>query len=529
MKVLINTDKTYGKTCTVDSKHLHSKYNPVLEAMRNIEKQTREYQKNDEKMLSPRLLIMVGAGLGFELEALKNTYPNTPILPIYFDKILYKESAVSSKVLYAPPSYNDLRSVLQKTLRNIQLKSINQKDMLVYYWPSSANIWREYTTQSINEIKKIIEVHLAEEQTLEHFIAQWMRNACFHYLHIDTWNLPQKTENNIVVTAAGPSLNNQIKELQEKRNHYTLVSVSSALQCLFEHNLYPDVIVHQDSSYYSSQYLTNFPKSYTPLIAHPLHTSRNFLLRKYPSIILNTHQEIEGLLDIDNKTKHYVPIAPHATVLGTALELAWKLTNNSVYLAGFDLTSTPYGEHCFPHFQNKMFLQTRLFSQDMQILQKYFQTHHKVMIQNSNTYYRQNASQKMYSDWFLRWGHLDKIQRNFILSDVRYPHQTQIPITQTIRTSPKTLLPKKKKDTRIHIQSKETVGTQEKKKALYNSLADWNHLWKKNKKNKNTITTIANQKQYDENKQQNILSNLAQSISDDVFEDIIATVRKYID
>lgn len=529
MKVLINTDEIYGKTCTIDSKHLHSKYNPVSEAMRNIDKQTQAYQKNLEKTLTPRLLIMVGAGLGYELEALKNTYPNTPILPIYFNQILYKESFVASKVLYDPPAYNDLHAILTKTLQHTHLKSIEQKDILIYYWPSSTNIWKQHSYQSLNDIKKIIEVHLAEQKTLEHFIGQWMRNACFHYLHIDTWNMPQKTNADIVVTAAGPSLNSQIKELQQKRASYTLVSVSSALQCLFENDLYPDVIVHQDSSYYSSQYLINFPQSYSPLIAHPLHTSRNVLLRKHPSIILNTHQEIEILLGIAQKTNHYIPISPHATVLGSALEFAWQLTDQSVYLAGFDLTVTPYGDHCFPHFQNKSYLQTRLFSQDMHTLQKYFYTHRTVMIHNNATPYRQNASQKMYADWFATWNHIDKIQRSFILSDIQYPHQTQIPITKTIQTNTKKPFHKMKKDTKIHIHSKESINKNERKKALYNSLAEWKHMWKKNKKKQNTITTVVNKKQYDENKQQNILSNLSQSISDDVFDDIIASVRKYIE
>lgn len=495
------------KTCTVNSLRLHSKYNPKQEAVRNIEKLLHEKNISSvEEQSSPKLIIMIGAGLGYELEALHTKFPQSHIFPIYFNHTLYNESTVARKSIFNPPVHNDLTHSLRNILLSQQLQPLENKDIRVLYWPPSTRIWKHYMTPCIREVKDVIEMHIAEKNTINHFLSQWMRNACFHFLHINTWNIPYQTHKPIVVCGAGPSLNDSIHEIKKKREHIALMATSSTLHCLKKNEVYPDIIVHQDSSYYSAKYLIDVSFEYKPLIAYPLHTSRNAILRKFPSIILNSQQEAETLLNIGNS--HTIQVSPHATVVGTAIELAWQLTDNTVFLAGFDLSVESRGNHCYPHIQDKIYQRNKLDTLDTYLLANYFNAEHTLPLPHRNM--KQSNSLKIFSDWFIKWQHPNKSQKTFMLGDYEYPHYIKGQVTNKLP-----IMQGSSRNPIFPIKHTRKFDYDAQGESLRNLISQWEEAWssKKNMPSSKMSCTI---------------QNIKNTISEDTFNNIVSTIESYI-
>lgn len=505
----ITTSKQGVLTCKVDEVYLHSQYNPHQEAVRNMESQLSRMKSS----YPPKVIIIVGAGLGYELEVLRSKFPQTGIIPIYFNSILYNQNNTDNKILYSLTSDSLLQS-LRFYLRKENNILLTLQDIRILYWPPSANIWPQNTAYCLKDINDILLLHFSELQTIKQFISQWIRNACFHYLNIDYWYLPSApTQKNIVVTAAGPSLNDKIDELKKKRNEYILIAVSSSLSCLFAHRVYPDIIVHQDSSYYSSRYLIGFPADYSPYIAYPLQTSRSNILRNHRSIILNTKQEPENLLQLQSDMLN---ISAHGTVLGSALELAWQLTQNKVYLAGFDLCVDSSGQHCNPHLSlNVHHHGDRIYSYEQQLLHQFYSTPHELNLKRNNINIRQTIPLKSYSDWFSRWNHPSKQSKTVILSDIQFPHQESLPFESTIPQSRST-------QSSLSYRSIQRPPFHTRKKQLLYLTQKWLSLW----------DVIFLNKKQDTNHPLSIINTLEELsaiIQYDDFIKIVKSINEYTD
>lgn len=491
------------KTCKIDAQYLHSRYNPHQEALRNIQVQLTNYK---DTTTNNNIVLIVGAAMGYETSAVQEILPTSIIISIFFHSTLFELCTSTNKILYNQPMSSDMINTLRSILRTVTNYTTNQA--IVIYWPPSANIWPTHTVQCIKEIREYLAIHYAEMRTLKHFISQWIRNACFHYLHLENWVLPNIGDKNIVIVAAGPDLNRQIAELQKKRKEYTLIGVSSALKCLFSHHLYPDIIVHQDSSYYASRYLIDFPPHYTPYFALPLHASRSTKIRECPCIILNTYQETEHLLNVSNPTLN---ISPHGTVLGTALELGWKLTKNQVILVGFDLSMDSSGSHCIPHLSSDIYSISKLNPLETQNLKKFFKGNFKLKQKRYNTQLRQDESLKIYSDWFRNWKHPWKTSRCSILSSIDVPHHQGIKKINEIPTN-----------TTSHIQEiRYTEYTQQSSKIKTKTLMSLSERWLK-------IWNNIEQNEHYTNKEEpllNTLRTLQANLSYDEFTTLIHSIQ----
>ncbi len=246
--LLYSQDKLVS--CKIDDRLLHSRHRGQEEALRIFNTQN-ENQTKDKNDTEPSLVILLGASLHFDVDALRSLYPSASIIGIYFHKDLYDRSKADIPLFYDETSTDIFPRLLGRALR----KSEAQSGIKVHLWPVSTQIWKERTQGCLESMQQCIQLYLAEQKTQKTFLSQWLRNAFFHYLFLNSYQEIQQGSKPIVLASAGPTLNHFLPQLLQKRDTYYLVGVSSALRCLRDAGLDPDLVLHQDASYYARKLL----------------------------------------------------------------------------------------------------------------------------------------------------------------------------------------------------------------------------------------------------------------------------------
>ncbi len=414
--VHIYTAHTGKKTCNVEGKHLHSQYKPEEEALRIVVAQ----QNKQQNAKYIELVIILGASLGYEMKALNTLYPNAKIIGVFFHIDLYNEAPnninhkVVKKILYNDAIQNTHISVIQeyftKTIANISLKNI-----AIVQWTPASQIWHKHAISITSMLRDIFERQSAEKNTACFFMKQWLSNTIFHYLHLNTYKtIAQKSSKPVLVIGAGPTMPEYLSYIKTIQDKMLLVATSSSLSCMYAHEIFPDIIVHQDSSYYASTHLAVCKQiHHTDMhIAMPMHAGRSEVIRNTENILmLDTGQDIEALIPMPPCIKTLA----YGTVMGTALELSWQLSKNKVYLIGFDASIDIHGSHCFPHStQDAIRDGNRRASYETATRMPYVHAMHTLTKQRHNMPLKQTTALRIYSQWFEKWNDVRK-KRTYIL------------------------------------------------------------------------------------------------------------------
>ncbi len=410
--VRIYTARTGKKTCEVSGKHLHSKYKPEEEALRIVIEQQKEKQKHAQSI---ELVVVLGSALGYEIHAITTLYPKAKIIGIFFHHKLYNEAAhdnsyphIVEKILYEPPmedaGVHALQKQFAKTIGHIAVKNI-----VIIQWKPACRIWHESTAFVARMIKEVLEKQVAEKNTAQFFMRQWLSNTVLHYLHLEAYSIiAQKSSKPALIIGAGPTIMEQLPYIQTIRDNLIIVATSSSLACLYEYKIFPDIIVHQDSSYYASMHLAacRYMDNKAARIAMPMHASRSEVVRQVQDIVLlNSAQDMEANLPMPPCTK----TAAYATVMGTAIELSWKLSENKVYIIGFDASVDVHGSHALPHStQNAKYSGSRRAPYEGKLRMAYTKADYTLSIKRHGMPIKQTQPLRIYSRWFETWRHVHK-------------------------------------------------------------------------------------------------------------------------
>ena len=371
----INLDLLYSKegeveSCKVNNQSLHSKYNPTQEALKVFT------QQNIDIIKSQTRIVLIGAGLFYDVQAIRRLSPSTKIIAIYFHKELMIHSQADIALYYNihNTTQHNFSTTLKQAL-NTSFQALNNPshtDINVCYWPTSMRIWQQHGKQCIKNVKEIVMLHNSEINTLRHFLPQWIRNACYHFLHLQSYLKIKVGTKPIVITAAGHSLNNFLSEIQNIREKICLVALSSSLNCLHSNAIVPDIVVHQDSSYYAQRQIHHYFNKNRSLLAMPLSAGRLHAVSEISPILINTNQEMEQLLSFNEG----ISIPAYATVLGTAIEMCGILSTNDIFLIGADMSIDCASSHCIPHSNIDIHKSHYTHSKEHMLLQDYLDSTH---------------------------------------------------------------------------------------------------------------------------------------------------------
>jgi hypothetical protein len=240
------------------SVRLHSARDPVAEAEALLE----PYLQNH-----PLLLIVIGLGLGYVLEALERLSPETNVLavepaPVITRAMLerrdWREWLVSGRLtLVIGPDYTGATDAWKRV-------DASADPPPVVVAPAIERLWPEAVARAKSVAQRIVAGARANEEARRRFAGRYLLNTLT--------NLPTIcTEADVsalfdafkgmpaVVVAAGPSLDNNLDALRTASDRAVIVAVDTAVRPLLAAGIRPHVVTAVDPSEANARHLTNLP------------------------------------------------------------------------------------------------------------------------------------------------------------------------------------------------------------------------------------------------------------------------------
>jgi hypothetical protein len=331
-------------TARIRGRFLHSPYDPEKEACR--------FAQERLKRQSPAAILLLGAELGHLRAALRRLHPQAGLLAVFYDQELHARS------LDRPgpeTSWHPGRGPLLEFLRGA-VEELHTEGLAVLEWPASARIYPEVSLAAHRQVAQLLRERRGSLATTAALGRRWLANSFRNYLGLERILAPRPaaSERPILIAASGPSLEQGLPVLSSLRSRMALWCLPSALSCLLEHGLAPDLVISTDPGFYASAHLQPLARSAAPL-AMPLTAAPGAWA--FPGGTLLLCQDApyeESLLAAARYPALKVP--PQGTVAATALELALSSTRFPVVWAGLDLSYLDLRGHARPSFFDRFLL-----------------------------------------------------------------------------------------------------------------------------------------------------------------------------
>lgn len=374
MEVNFLQTKNGQLTANYNSINLHSTYNPEMEAQRFV--------NNIECNFIPEFILITEPGLSYCVPFLKEKFSSSKIICIRYIKGFEKYNSS----FYAVINYWEHKDNFEAYLFNLFGEEKIFKTLFLK-WDASSKAFSETDTIVWNVIKKNLQTGKTLLVTREYFEKKWFINSVKNLNNLSTdIYYPDKTDKPVLIIASGPSLKPLLKQLSEIRNNFYIICLSSAISIMNYYKIIPDLYLSTDGGYWAGQHLKKITVNNKVPLALPLEAyCPSKTLKSNRIIPLNYGDGLSSLL-INKLQLQTFPAERNGTVSGTALKLAFQLTDKPVYFTGLDLHSTPDFSHTNP---NEIEINNSL--KDFRLNSKEKRTSRNVL---------GSASLDIYRDWF---------------------------------------------------------------------------------------------------------------------------------
>lgn len=207
-------------------------------------------------------------------------------------------------------------------------------------------ISRDKYDRLLETLRHELNSHWRNVATLVHFGRRWMRNT-FRNLGYAASPPPETVDQPVVVCAAGESLERHMKSLRKCRGRLHIMAVDTALGPLVEGGIAPDSVVAIESQVINvGDFLATLPRStrlFYDLTTHPSVPGLATADRRHT--LLTSFAPLSLFERIQRAVPDIIPMSPFASVGLAAVNLACRLADGPVALAGFDFAYTPGKPH----------------------------------------------------------------------------------------------------------------------------------------------------------------------------------------
>lgn len=315
--------------------YIHSKYDPVQEAKRIVEK---EYE-------SGYLMILFGYGLGYVADELmkKNNGENLLIIDPLYEELHPNHSHHEVEVL-TDYSRIELNYAIASSTKNYS------KKIKVVVTPNYDRLLPEEYLFLLNVVKDVQNVNQVHVNTTNRYAEAWEKNYIsnlYHLLNEPTiYELKKQYDCPVVLASGGPSLTKQLPLLKQYRNKLILISAGSTVNSLIQAGIEPDYIVTVDGGIENYAHFSKVSFQQAELmyaVSSYFQIQDEFPNRKYGFLSdsdIEFQRHIQKLFSID------APLVTGGTsVANFAFTIATLITSGPIALIGQDLAFTNNQTH----------------------------------------------------------------------------------------------------------------------------------------------------------------------------------------
>ena len=324
-------------------KLLHSRYNPEAEAERYISSLSL-----DENI---RFFILVEPGLGYITAALKKKNPSAKIIALHAEKPSGGLAAAAPDSLWYPETGTQVQSFLET-----EIPDSSAREIRLLEWRPALSVYGEKYLTLVKETAEFIKRSDANTRTLNAFGRIWFRNFFKNLGIIKKILCPLSISKPLLVTGAGPGLEDVIPLIREKRDGLFILASSSSAAALESGNIAPNLIISTDGTAWARFHLyglfRNKQKEPYPLAA-ALSAAIPSQCENIPVMPISDGSVWQTL--ILNELKIPFTVLPQrGTVSASALDLAFAISEGEVFITGIDLTNRDIRSHARPYSLDRL-------------------------------------------------------------------------------------------------------------------------------------------------------------------------------
>ena len=308
--------------------YLHSNNNPMEEA-RKLVKAYYDPRKNS--------YIVYGCGMGYHVYALYLESNGSVPITLYDTNSNIIEYAKNYGVLEWIPE-EKLKIVVEEDLTLFFRNNYKENTGVFFHMPSVRQVENDVIRDKLMEASVYQRTYQKFEKDVQ--INFW-RNVASGIKEIGTMN-QRGIKKDIVVVAAGPSLDDNIERLRSWQKEKTIIAVGTVFKKLIQAQIRPDFVVVIDPQKRTIQQIEGVESEQVPLIIN--YTAYWEFVASYqgPKYMVYSETDRENIDDYAKK-QNWFTFRNGGTVAHMALELAIYLKAKNIYMVGIDL-AYPSGE-----------------------------------------------------------------------------------------------------------------------------------------------------------------------------------------
>jgi len=317
---------------------LHSRYNPQAEADRYI-----NALSLDEKI---RFCILIEPGLGYMIAPLREKIPGAKIIALHAKALPNVPPG-----LHAPDSrWHPGTGMTVQDFLEKEIPDSAAAEIRILEWRPALAVYGNAYRTLIEESAEFIKRSDANVRTLAVFGKRWFRNFFRNVGIIRNVVLPAPLSLPLIVTGAGPSLEEAIPLIQESRRQGAVfvLAVSSSAAALKAAGVKPDMLISTDGGMWALFHLFDSlrpqgaPLAAAMTAALPSQCSGQSVLPICDGTLWQT--VVLKALEIP-----FVALPQRGTVSASALDLAFALTSGEIFICGLDLANSGIRSHARPY------------------------------------------------------------------------------------------------------------------------------------------------------------------------------------
>ena len=334
---------------------IHSRYNPCGEAERYIA----SLSLNE----NIRFFILIEPGLGYLTAPLRKRNPHSKIIALHAGSPARAQGEEAPDSQWHPGLGISVQDFLDREIPDSEASKIK-----ILEWRPALPVYGGAYLSLVEESAKFIKRADANYRTLKIFGRCWFRNLFRNLQIIRNVVRPRAMSIPLVITGAGPGLEEQIPLLRKASNDgkIFILAVSSSVAALEAGSAAPDMVISTDGGGWARFHLHECIRSSAHCRTAPscgasaAPVSGGFPLAA--AITASLPSQCAGMpvlpiadgsvwqttvlkaLDIP-----FITLPQRGTVTASALDLAFALTKGPVYIAGLDLANRDIRSHARPY------------------------------------------------------------------------------------------------------------------------------------------------------------------------------------
>ena len=320
---------------------LHSRYNPQGEAERFVNSLSL-----NERI---RFFILIEPGLGYMIAPLKKKFPGAKIIALYAGNHPMKSENPPN--LAAPDSeWSADRGISVQDFLESEIPDTEAAELRMLEWRPALSVYGSAYLALVEETVEFIKRSDASARTLKSFGRRWFRNFLRNTGLLQNVLSPLPLSLPLLVTGAGPGLEGTIPLIKEdaRQSKLFVLASSSSVAALHARNVIPNMVISTDGGGWAAFHLhecfrnTGCPIAISMTAVLPSQSETR-------TILPISDGSLWQILILNELQIPFITLPQRGTVAASALDLAFTLTSNEIYIAGIDLANSDIRSHARPY------------------------------------------------------------------------------------------------------------------------------------------------------------------------------------